>query len=78
MKLCICRNVSDKEFKDHLAAKGESVSCAETALAQCCGAPTNCGQCLEMADEIADGHNIRVATIRSLQDALPLRMRETA
>lgn len=78
MKLCICRNVSDKEFKDHLAANGETVGCAETALAQCCGSPTSCGQCLEMADEIAYSHNIRVATIRGLQDALTSLTRETA
>jgi bacterioferritin-associated ferredoxin len=71
MKLCICRDVSDKTFKDHLATHGEAVSCAETALTQCCGSPTNCGQCLEMADEIAHAHNLRVATIRELQDALP-------
>jgi bacterioferritin-associated ferredoxin len=78
MKLCICRDVSDKEFKTHLAEQALPVTCAEKALNQCCGSPTNCGQCLEMADEIVFSHNLRVETIRSLQTALPSKARETA
>lgn len=71
MKLCICRDVSDKTFKKHLAEHGQEVACAETALNQCCGSPTNCGQCLEMADEMVFAHNKRVETVRVLSGALP-------
>ena len=71
MKLCICRDVSDKTFKAHLAEDGGTIACAETALIQCCGSPTNCGQCLEMADEIVYSHNLRVETIRDLQNNIP-------
>lgn len=72
MKLCICRDVSDKTFKTHLTEKAEFVGCAETALSQCCGSPTNCGQCLDMADEIVDAHNRRVETVRTLEKSLPV------
>lgn len=72
MKLCICRNISDQTFADHLAREGEAVHCAESALIRCCGAPTGCGQCLDMADEIADAHNRRVETVRGLRSALPV------
>ncbi|MCC6597934.1 MAG: hypothetical protein IT559_04015, partial [Alphaproteobacteria bacterium] len=80
MKLCICRDVSDTTFKNHLAELGQMVECAETALAGCCGSPTNCGQCLDMADEIADAHNLRVETIRSLKKTIdaPAKTRERA
>ena len=78
MKLCICRDISDKTFKAHLAEQAVAVTCAEKALNQCCGSPTNCGQCLEMADEIVFSHNLRVETIRTLQNNLPATTRETA
>jgi bacterioferritin-associated ferredoxin len=80
MKLCICRNVSDQNFTEHLAREGDVVQCAESALARCCGEPTNCGQCLDMADAIADAHNRRMETVLTLRSALPApvtRLRET-
>jgi bacterioferritin-associated ferredoxin len=79
MKLCICRNISDKTFNQHLLDQAGTIACAEAALTQCSGDPTNCGKCLEMADEMVFSHNRRVETIRELQNTIPLpsEQRET-
>lgn len=73
MKLCICRNVSDKDFLHHLTNKVDAACCGECALTECCGDKTNCGQCIDMADLMVDAHNRRVVTVRHLAASLRAR-----
>lgn len=70
MKLCICRNVSDKTLSQHLSGKVGVACCGECALSECSGEPTNCGKCLDMADLMVDAHNRRVQTVRGLADSI--------
>lgn len=66
MKLCICRNLSDKDFLQHLTSKVDGACCGECALTECCGEGTNCGKCLDMADLMVDAHNMRVEDVREM------------
>ena len=71
MKLCICRNLSDKDLLRHLTTKVDGACCGECAMTECSGEATCCGKCLDMADLMVDAHNRRVETVRGLAGALP-------
>ena len=76
MYVCICRGVTDREFKDNLKNyEGEIIRTDFCGLeefhAECSGCGTQCGECLNtLRDDIIEPHNKIVRQIREMDDNL--------